>query len=95
LDVAGHVKHVVTVEENVLNGGFGSGVLNLLEKSGMCDLQVACVGVPDEFVEHGSQAILRAKFGLDAQGITRKVSSMFLGRSPGLSADLENKAKTS
>ena len=77
----------------MLIGGFGSSVLELLEESGMCNLQVTCIGVPDEFVEHGSQAILRAKFGLDAQGITRRVLEMFPERSPDVELDLEDKAK--
>jgi 1-deoxy-D-xylulose-5-phosphate synthase len=77
LDVARRIKRIVTVEENILIGGFGSSVLELLEEAGVCDLQITCIGVPDEFVEHGSQAILRSKFGLDTQGIIRRVLDMF------------------
>ena len=93
LDVAGRIKRIVTVEENILTGGFGSSVLELLEEEGICDLQIACIGVPDEFVEHGSQAMLRSKFGLDAQGIARKVLDMFAEDSPDVEIDIENKAK--
>ena len=69
VDLAGRMKRIITVEENVLSGGFGSNVLKLLQKSGLCDVQVRNAGIPDEFVEHGTQAILRSKYGLDAEGI--------------------------
>ena len=76
-DVARRVKHLVTVEENALSGGFGSGVAALLHKSGISGVRVKAIGIPDEFVEHGTQAILRAKYGLDAKGITRQVLALF------------------
>jgi 1-deoxy-D-xylulose-5-phosphate synthase len=75
--VANHIKRIVTVEENVLAGGFGSSVVTLLEQSGIYDIQSRCIGIPDEFVEHGTQAILRAKYGLDSQGIVRQIYDFF------------------
>jgi 1-deoxy-D-xylulose-5-phosphate synthase len=75
--VANHIKRIVTVEENVLAGGFGSSVVTLLEQSGIYDVQSRCIGIPDEFVEHGTQAILRAKYGLDSQGIVRQIYDFF------------------
>lgn len=93
LDVAGRIKRIVTVEENVLSGGFGSGVLRLLEESGICDLRVSNIGVADEFVEHGTQAVLRARYGIDAEGIMRQVLAMFPGREADGRIDLEDKAK--
>ncbi len=77
VDTARRIKHLVTIEENVLSGGFGSGVLNLLQKSGITDVQAKCIGIPDEFVEHGSQAILRAKYNLDAKGIAKETLTLF------------------
>jgi 1-deoxy-D-xylulose-5-phosphate synthase len=71
-ELAGDIKRLVTVEENTLSGGFGSGVIELLQQSGASDTQVKTIGIPDEFVEQGSQAQLRAKYGLDAEGIARK-----------------------
>jgi 1-deoxy-D-xylulose-5-phosphate synthase len=76
-DIANHIKRIVTVEENVLAGGFGSSVVTLLEQSGKYDVQSRCIGIPDEFVEHGTQAILRAKYGLDSQGIVRQIYDFF------------------
>jgi 1-deoxy-D-xylulose-5-phosphate synthase len=74
--LAGHIKHMVTVEENTLNGGFGSSVDELLQQAGISDVQVKSIGIPDEFVEQGSQAVLRAKYGLDATGIVKTVREM-------------------
>ena len=73
LALANRMKHFVTVEENVLNGGFGSHVNSLLQENNFCDIQIKSIGIPDEFVEHGTQAILREKYGLDAAGIARQV----------------------
>jgi len=77
LDVARRTKRVVTVEENALWGGFGSVVVDLLDSSHITDLRVERIGLPDEFVEHGSQEVLRAKYNLDADGIAQRVISSF------------------
>lgn len=60
---------MLTVEENVLAGGFGSAVLELLAEEGLTGVTVKRLGVPDEFVGHATQAELRAKYGLDENGI--------------------------
>jgi len=77
LDVARRTKRVVTVEENALWGGFGSAVAELLESSHISHLQVERIGLPDEFVAHGLQGVLRAKYNLDADGIAQRVISSF------------------
>jgi 1-deoxy-D-xylulose-5-phosphate synthase len=66
-------KHgrVLTVEENMLAGGFGSAVLELLADRGLFGATVKRLGIPDVFVEHGTQDILRKKYGLDAHGILK------------------------
>ena len=69
LSVASRVKRIVTVEENMLAGGFGSAVLECLNKAGFDDVSVRRIGIEDEFVEHGSQSILRKKYHLDEEGI--------------------------
>jgi 1-deoxy-D-xylulose-5-phosphate synthase len=76
LDVAGRTRRLVTVEENVLGGGFGNAVVELLTSSGRNDVQVKTIGIPDEFVEQGSQTLLRANYGLDAEGIAKKVMEL-------------------
>ena len=69
IDIARRIKNIVTIEENVLSGGFGSRVSALLQEKGLSDVRVKSIGIPDEFVEHGTQAILRAKYNLDKEGI--------------------------
>jgi 1-deoxy-D-xylulose-5-phosphate synthase len=68
---------VLTVEENVLQGGFGSAVLELFQERGLLSTQVKRLGLPDFFIEHGPQAVLREKYGIDENGIFRGVQKMF------------------
>lgn len=63
---------VVTIEENVLMGGFGSAVLECLAERGI-NVPVLRVGLPDSFVEQGSQAELRRRYNLDPEGVAEKV----------------------
>lgn len=77
INLATYIKRIVTVEENALSGGFGSSVVSLLQKAGLNDIQVKSIGIPDEFVEQGAQAMLRSKYDLDAEGIIRQVLSLF------------------
>jgi len=79
-DVARYTKRLVTVEENALSGGFGSSVVQLLQQSDIRDIQVKSIGIPDQFVEQGTQAILRSKYGLDAKGIAKQVLALFPNR---------------
>jgi 1-deoxy-D-xylulose-5-phosphate synthase len=72
LDVANHTKKMVIVEENVLSGGFGAAVLELLEKAEVSDVKVKRLGIPDEFVTHGKQDFLRSLYHLDALGIAKE-----------------------
>ena len=76
LNIAVHTKRIVTVEENAVSGGFGSAVAALLENS-KSDARVECIGIPDEFVAHGPQKVLRAKYNLDADGIAQRIVSAF------------------
>lgn len=73
LSVARSTGCIVTVEENALQGGFGSTVLELLSENGLHDVRVKRLGIPDFYVEHGSQTQLRKDLGIDAEGITAAV----------------------
>jgi 1-deoxy-D-xylulose-5-phosphate synthase len=73
LALADKTGRLVTVEENVLQGGFGSAVLELLEEAGRSDVAVTRIGFPDAFVEQGEQWELRARYGLDAAGIAARI----------------------
>ena len=80
---ASQTKHVITVEENVLQGGFGSAVLELFEEKGLTNIRLKRLGIPDLFVEHGPQPTLRAKYGIDEEGIVRAVKEILEGRGQG------------
>ena len=76
-DWAKRTGKVLTVEENVLQGGFGSAVLELFQERGIFSIQVKRLGIPDTFVEHGPQTLLREKYGIDEKGIFKGVMKMF------------------
>ena len=62
-------KRIITVEENVLDGGFGSAVLECLNSQGLMSVAIKRIGVGDTFVEHGPQQRLRSVYALDADAI--------------------------
>lgn len=64
---------IITVEENVLEGGFGTAVLELLEDEGLEEVRVRRLGFPDHYIEQGEQSELRAMYCLDTEGIMRKI----------------------
>lgn len=67
--LAQRIHVFITVEENVVHGGFGSGVLEAFSRLGVTDISVRIHGLPDEFIEHGSPAELQRLVKLDAAGI--------------------------
>lgn len=60
---------IMTVEENLLQGGFGSAILELFYDNRMKEIRIKRLGIPDSYVEHGSQAQLRKDLAIDAAGI--------------------------
>ena len=76
VELASEHTRIVTVEENVRQGGFGSAVLECLHDAGCSGFTLKRIGLPDTFVEHGSPDVLRSKYGLDADGIARSVLAM-------------------
>jgi 1-deoxy-D-xylulose-5-phosphate synthase len=77
LDAARNTGRIVTVEENVLAGGFGSAVLEALSDAGIEGVNVRRIGMPDTFVEHGTATDQRRQLQLDAEGIVDLVLGMF------------------
>jgi len=73
LSVAKKTGWIVTVEEHALMGGFGSAVLECLDARGVTGIKTHRIGLPDMYIEHGPQAVLRQKYGLDANGIFSSV----------------------
>ncbi|MBE0583070.1 MAG: 1-deoxy-D-xylulose-5-phosphate synthase, partial [Desulfofustis sp.] len=63
---------VITAEENAVQGGFGTSVLELLSDTGLI-VPVIRVGIPDHFIEQGTHVELRMQLGLDAEGLVVKV----------------------
>ncbi|HEY6139869.1 MAG TPA: 1-deoxy-D-xylulose-5-phosphate synthase [Thermoanaerobaculia bacterium] len=64
---------IVTVEEGSLAGGFGSAIMERCQQLGLDDVDVHRIGIPDEYVHHGAQDVLRAQYDLDSEGIARRV----------------------
>lgn len=79
LEMARKYGGLVTLEENALQGGFGTAVLELLEEHGLNGIRVLRLGYPDSPITQGEQHELRAMLGLDAAGITASVRT-FLPR---------------
>jgi 1-deoxy-D-xylulose-5-phosphate synthase len=70
------IPRVITVEENVRQGGFGSAVLEALNEAGISGFHLERIGIPDAFIEHGPQDLLRSKYGIDAAAIVETAKRM-------------------
>jgi len=69
----------VTVEENVLQGGFGSAVLErLADGDALAEARVLRFGLPDRYVTHGKPALLREEVGLTPEAIAERVAAVIL-----------------
>lgn len=69
LSMASRMPRIITVEENALQGGFGSAVMECLNEAKMTHIAVKRIGIPDSFIEQGSMNSLRAACGIDEEGI--------------------------
>lgn len=69
--------HLVLIEENVRLGGFGQMVRDEMLERGLGHIRSAIVAIPDQFIEHGSQPLIRAEIGLDAEGIVATTQKLF------------------
>jgi len=67
--IVSQTKQVVTVEENSAQGGFGSAVAEWFIENNIFDVKQKILGIGDHFVDHGTQSELRAREGIDADGI--------------------------
>ncbi|HWO43393.1 MAG TPA: 1-deoxy-D-xylulose-5-phosphate synthase [Candidatus Eisenbacteria bacterium] len=76
LELFARVPRVITIEDHVLAGGFGSAVLELLADAGQGGVAVKRLGVPDRFISHGTQDELRKLCGFDKDGITQAALQM-------------------
>ncbi len=69
-------EYVVTLEENVLQGGFGLEVTSFIHEY-YPDVKVLNVGLPDAYVEHGNVSVLREELGIDSDSIIRAIKERF------------------
>lgn len=77
LELVDRFDKILLVEENALAGGFCSAVLECLNEADVLrGKTVKCLGIPDEFIEHGTQKELRALVGIDKTGIKRTLKKM-------------------
>lgn len=74
--VASVVPRIVTIEDNILQGGFGSAMLEFFNKTEFSHIKIKRLGMPDKFLEQGSQEELRRIYGLDEEGIYSAVLSL-------------------
>jgi len=80
LSLAGQIPKLVTVEENVLQGGFGSAVLECINDNGLSQCRLVRIGIEDGYIEHGPLSKLRSRHRLDAEAIVQ--AALEVVRSP-------------
>jgi len=70
-------RAIVTIEEGVVAGGFGSAVLELLNRNGLNDVRIKCLGLPVDIFPIGKAAELRRRYGLDVEGLAGQFKAFF------------------
>lgn len=80
IEALGFETGLVTVEEHVVAGGFGSAIGEALSEMELDRVRLRTIGVPDRFVPHGSQDVLRKLLGLDAESLYFRFRSFFAAR---------------
>jgi 1-deoxy-D-xylulose-5-phosphate synthase len=79
LEVLTRIPRAITVEDNVLQGGFGSVVAELLADEGMTGVSLRRLGVPDRFIPHGTQDELRKICGIDKDAVAQAALRLVRG----------------
>ena len=74
-EVGKKFRKVITVENGVINGGFGSAVLEFMADNGYTP-QIRRIGIPDRFIEHGTIPELYRLCGMDAEGISAQIKDI-------------------
>ena len=72
-NIFGRYKKIVTIEEGVLAGGFSSAVLEYMHGENILGVKVKCIGLPDQFIEHGSREELLRKYHMTPDGIAETI----------------------
>ncbi|MBA7663919.1 1-deoxy-D-xylulose-5-phosphate synthase [subsurface metagenome] len=76
VELASRTRKILTVEEGVLKGGFGSAVLELLQERGVNDCRVKRLGLPEKFLEQGKRGELLSTYGLSRKGIVKAIDEI-------------------
>ena len=76
LQLAARTPNIITVEENVLAGGFGSAVMELLADHKMHNVAVQRIGIADTFVAHGASSKLRERYGINAMALVKNAQKL-------------------
>lgn len=76
LEFAKKIKCILTVEEHVLSGGFGSSVMELISQNDLYNIKINSIGIGDVFVEHGKPDELREEYGIANKHIIAKAEQM-------------------
>lgn len=74
-EIAREYSYLITIEDGVINGGFGSAVLEYFSDNAI-DVKVRRMGIPDRFIEHGTPEELYAEIGLDVAGIEKVIREL-------------------
>ena len=82
LGLARSIGRIVTVEENVPMGGFGSAVSELFDREGLSSTALLRIALPESFVTHGKRDELLRRVGLDPAGIARRVREWVRAQQP-------------
>jgi 1-deoxy-D-xylulose-5-phosphate synthase len=73
-EIAKNFSKIITIEDGAIKGGFGSAVLEFMAENGYSP-KIKCLGLPDKFIEHGTQSELFKMIGLDAEGIAKNIEN--------------------
>ncbi|WP_058485271.1 1-deoxy-D-xylulose-5-phosphate synthase [Defluviitalea phaphyphila] len=76
INIAKKYKVLFTIEDNIINGGYGSNVLQILSKNKIKNINVNILGFPDKFINHGTPDEIYKEYGLDKNGIMQKVEEV-------------------
>lgn len=76
-ETAGRVKKIVTIEEGVIRGGFGSEVLEFLERENISGVKIKRIGLPDHFIGHGKREELLKEYHLTADELAETIKKEF------------------
>ena len=79
LDSIKKTKKLITIEDNIIKGGFGCNILEMLNRNNIDDVNIRMFGYPDEFILHGAVNQIEEIYGLDKNGIANAVlKEMFM-----------------